>query len=372
MNSSISNSSALVDVTAPVSTAPAAEKAAKASTPLSVAGASRTFLLSMAAGMVATVVAFSSIDEKFLHAGPEYGMSEAHQDHMRAACAAHEQTDTLILGDSRAVAGLSVKDMRAAGIDVDKFALGASGLFAGWTYLDRLLDCGVKPKNVLLAYGLVHMLDTGAIMDRTTNFDSIRGPRARFEYDQLSKAEDRKARQLTYKAVSILGPELSGIDFVLLAPSFRNVLSRPAQVIENNNWFNYEHAHFAAMQGDRYYGIDARATELPQEAAAELPPPRMNTEALKLISQAAREYGFKIYFYTMPNSELAMKGMKPEIAKAGRTFLADLRKYDITALNGLWTLPDDAFGDESHVNPKGRELVTRDLLPRWPSLKGKE
>jgi hypothetical protein len=306
------------------------------------------------------------MDESWLHQGPEYGMSEAHQDHMREACAKKEAVDLLILGDSRSVAGFSLKDVRAAGIDADKFSLGASGLFAGWAYLDRLLDCGVRPKNVLLSYGMIHIVDTGAIMDRSTNFDSIRGPRAGYEYDELSKAETRLARRLTYKAVSLVGPELSGVDFILLAPSLKRVLQAPAYAIENHQEFEKERANFSALEGDRYYGIDTQARELPQEKEDLGPIPRMNDAALELIQAAGKTYGFKTYFYVLPSTEIAKNGLDPKIVAKAGAWLGELPKHDITLLNNIWYLPDDDFGDEGHVNPKGRAAISADFLPRWP------
>jgi hypothetical protein len=342
------------------SSSEAAKPAAKS------ASSARTFLAAMAGGLLATAAAFTLAPESWLHTGPEYGMSEAHQAHMQAACAAHETPDVLILGDSRAVAGLSVNDMRAAGIDADKFALGASGLFAGWSFLDRLTDCGVRPKNVVLAYGLVHLVDTGAIMDRTANFDGMRGPRSSFQYGVLADAEDRLSRRVTYKAVSILGTEGSGLDFVLLAPSIRRVLAEPTHALHNRADFVRERDNFTALNGDRYYGIDEAATELPQEKEqAETQVPRMNMVALERIAEMGRQYGFKVWFYMMPSTEMAMHGLDPRVIQKGENVLAGMPADGITPLNSLWSLPDSQFGDESHVNPRGRASVTADFLPRW-------
>ena len=77
-----------------------------------------------------------------------------------------------------AVAGVSAQQIAQAGVSVEKFALGGSGIFTGWAVLDRLIDCGVRPEKVVMAYGGVHVLDTGAMMDRTTNYDLLKGPRA--------------------------------------------------------------------------------------------------------------------------------------------------------------------------------------------------
>lgn len=329
-------------------------------------GSARTFLAAAAGGLLLGVLGFSFMDASWLHQGPEFGMSEAHQDHMRAACAAQAAPQLLILGDSRAVAGLSVKAIRETGVDADKYALGATGLFGSWAYLDRMLDCGVRPKTVLLAVGLINVVDTGAIMDRTTSFNAIRGPRAAYEYDELSKAETRPARKAAYKAISLVGPKLSGVQFTLLAPSLKRVLQGPAYAIENHQEFEKERANFAALNGDRYYGIDSQARELPQEKEDLGPIPRMNNAAIELIQAAGKKYGFKTYFYVLPSTEIAKNGLDPKIVAKARDWLGELSKHDVTVLNTIWYLPDDNFGDEGHVNPKGRAAVTADFLPRWP------
>lgn len=124
-------------------TTPAASPAASGGSKASA----RLFLASMAGGLVLAVAAASLADESFIHTGPEYGMSEAYQDHIASLCKAKAAPELLLIGDSRAVAGLSIRAIREAGIPSEKFALGGAGLFAGWATLDQLLACGVRPNT---------------------------------------------------------------------------------------------------------------------------------------------------------------------------------------------------------------------------------
>lgn len=195
--------------------------------------AAPTFLAAMVGGAALTAAALSLAPEDWIHKAPEYGMAEAFEDHIEQACRDRIAPELLIIGDSRAVAGVSVEMIRAMGIDAEKFALGGSGIFAGWATLDRLIDCGVRPKTVAMAYGTVHMLDAGAIMDRTTNYDVLKGPRASHAYKMASAWEDRRSRKIAYKAISFLGTEATGIDFALMQPALRNVLERPPAAVEN-------------------------------------------------------------------------------------------------------------------------------------------
>lgn len=226
---------------------------------------SRLFLAGMAAGLVACAAAATLASESWIHTAPEFGMAEGFNDHITIACTAKAAPDLLIIGDSRAVAGLSAQDIARAGFSVEKFALGGSGIFTGWATLDRLLDCGVRPKSVVMAYGSVHVLDTGAMMDRTTNYDLLKGPRASHAYAMASEWEASLPRRLAYKAISIAGPEVTLVDLVLLQPALRHVLEKPPVALANHAENERERASFLASQGDRFYGQDNGTSALPDE-----------------------------------------------------------------------------------------------------------
>jgi hypothetical protein len=322
------------------------------------------FLAAMLGGAVLTVAGFSFAPEAWIHTGPEYGMAEAYEDHIEQACNDQIAPELLIIGDSRAVAGVSVEMIRATGIKAEKFALGGAGIFAGWATLDRLIDCGVKPKTVAMAYGTGHMIDGGAIMDRTTNYDVLQGRTASHAYAMASEWEDRLARKATYKAVSILGTEATGVDFVLMRPALRNVLSHPKAAIDNWTINAREREGFTGTGGDRYYGLFPKIDELPEDAQFQGDQaPEINRSATQQIAQLGKTHGFDVYFYTLPVSELARKGM-PRILDIAESFRRSLAELGVTPINDTWSLPNTDFGDPSHVNQRGRAKVTADFLKR--------
>jgi hypothetical protein len=318
----------------------------------------------MAGGLVLAVAAASLAPESYIHTGPEYGMSEAYQDHIASLCKAKAEPDVLLIGDSRAVAGLSIEAIRRAGIDAEKFALGGAGIFAGWATLDQLLACGVRPHHVLLAFGTVNMADGGAIMDRTTNYDTIQGPRRGHEYDELSQWENRRGRKLAYKAVSLVGPELSLVDFVLMRPALKNVLEKPPQALVNHRIAEQERAGFLASGGDRYYGRANGSSELPDEATYKGGPRPENSRSVAATMDLAHTYGFDVMFYILPSSTSAKAGVDPHYFDMAEAFRKEVMGMGVIMLNDIWTLPDADFGDPSHVNPIGRDKVMADFLPR--------
>ncbi|MDP3737306.1 MAG: hypothetical protein Q8R02_07945 [Hyphomonadaceae bacterium] len=322
------------------------------------------FLASMAGGIVLAIAAASLAPESWIHSGPEYGMATAFEDHIEKACADRLAPGLLIIGDSRAVAGVSVAGVRAAGIDAEKFALGGSGIFAGWATLDRLIDCGVRPKTVVMAYGTSHMIDSGAVMERTTNYDLPKGARAGHVYAMASEWEDRTARRLAYKAASIVGTEASLLDFVLMRPALRTVLAEPPLALQHHATSESERANFTANAGDRYYGLANGTNELPEEAAFEGGIRAINLHASEAIAELGRKHGFNVQFYILPVSETAKAELKPEIFAMAEEFRGKLDAMGIATLNDAWVLPDADFGDPSHVNARGRIKVTADFLRR--------
>jgi len=327
---------------------------------------SRLFLLSMAGGLVASAAVATALPESWVHTPPEFGMAEAFEDHVTAACAAKARPELLIIGDSRAVAGVSAQEIAKAGISVEKFALGGSGIFTGWAVLDRLIDCGARPEKVVMAYGGVHVLDTGAMMDRTTNYDLLKGPRASHAFAMASEWEESTPRRLAYKAMSIAGSDITLVDLVLLQPALRHILEQPPAAVANSSGNEKERASFLASAGDRFYGQANGTSDLPDEKqyTADRTVPRINREASAAIAQLGRDNGFEVLFYLLPVSETAKAKLLPELFATVQGFRGELDGLGIRAMNDVWTLPDADFGDPSHVNAAGRKKVTDDFLAR--------
>lgn len=330
----------------------------------------RLFLAAMAMGLIACAATASLAPESWIHTAPEYGMAEAFEDHIQAACSEQARPDLLIIGDSRAVAGVSAETIAAAGLSVEKFALGGSGLFTGWAVLDRLTDCGVRPRQVLMAYGSVHVLDTGAMMERTTNYDLLKGPRRAHAYAEASAWESSQVRALAYRAISFLGTEASLVDLVLLQPALRNVLEKPPAALENYLHNERERDSFLRSRGDRFYGQANGTSDLPDEKqyGPGQSPPRINHEASAAIARLGQTYGFEVLFYLLPVSQTAMTRLPAELFETVATFAGELQSLGVRPLNTAWALPDADFGDPSHVNAAGRRKVTDDLLARLGAL----
>ncbi|MEQ1607688.1 MAG: hypothetical protein ABL956_01755 [Hyphomonadaceae bacterium] len=332
----------------------------------------RLFLGAMAGGVVLSAAIASVLPEAIIHTPPEFGMAEALEDHIQQACARKAAPELLIIGDSRAVAGISVQTLRASGIDTEKFALGGAGVFAGWGVLDRLVDCGVRPKTVAMAYGAMHVLGEGSLMVRLANYDVFKGPRASHVYDMASEWEDSLARQAIFKAVSLVGTELSLTDVALMRPALRNVLAAPAHGAGNFVMNEKERVSFLADGGDRFYGTAQGSSELPDEKlyGAKQQVPQMNYRATEAVTALGRKHGFNVLFYMLPLTETASAKLPRGLLDTTAQFMGGLPAMGVTPMNRIWSLPDADFGDPSHVNARGRVRVTEDFRARYAGLVG--
>ena len=332
----------------------------------------RLFLGAVAGGVVLSAAVASALPEALIHTPPEFGMAEAFEDHIQEACTQKAAPDLLIIGDSRAVAGISVQALRESGIDAEKFALGGAGIFAGWGVLDRLVNCGVKPRTVAMAYGAMHVLDQGSLMVRSANYDVFKGPSAGHVYEMASEWDQRLERRLTYKAVSLVGTELSLVDVALMRPALRNVLAAPAHGVHNFVLNQKERVSFLADGGDRFYGTAQGSSELPDEKIydARQRVPQMNYRATEAVAALGREHGFDVLFYMLPLSETASVKLPRGLLDTTETFMRGLPGMGVTPLNAMWALTDADFGDPSHVNESGRATVTADFRARYSALVG--
>src|SRR5262249_36486007 len=118
--------------------------------------------------------------------------------------------------------------------------------------------------------------------------------------------------------------------------------------------------------GDRYYGQADSTSELPDEATfTDNQSVPMAMDATKAVAELGKTHAFPVYFYILPVSETAKKGLRPAIFDMAAKFRSQLPALGITVLNDVWVLPDADFGDPSHVNAKGRPIVTADFLQRY-------
>lgn len=87
----------------------------------------------------------------------------------------------------------------------------------------------------------------------------------------------------------------------------------------------------------------------------------MNVYIEKLI-KLAKAHNIKIYYYTMPFNKSSFEATSACYKRGYCNYILQIAKnYNITICNKLSFLPNDYFGDPSHLY-KGSAMATKELL----------
>jgi len=116
--------------------------------------------------------------------------------------------------------------------------------------------------------------------------------------------------------------------------------------------------------GQRFYGGADAASEPNNEVGRTRfqPSPLLDFHLREILDLAA-ERGADVVFASMPMNQSSLDRIDPRYAAGWRAHLARLAagRPEVVWRPELWSLPDDHFGDGSHVNLRGARAVTRRL-----------
>lgn len=118
----------------------------------------------------------------------------------------------------------------------------------------------------------------------------------------------------------------------------------------------------AAARGHAWYGTAPSSSEPNREAGDRdgfRPSPLLDAYLGDVLSLAA-DHGVRVVFAAMPVNRASWRALDPAFRDGYHRYLDRLaaRHPEAELRGALWTLPDDHFGDASHVNPRGARLVS--------------
>jgi hypothetical protein len=322
---------------------------------------SSRFLAGFVIAAAAAVAGFTLLDERVIHSAGEYAQARATRDRIELACA-RGRVGLAVFGDSRSVASIDYAQLQAAGYDAWKFGAGGSGPVFAAHILQSLRDCGAQVDVAVLSYGPVHVFAPGAVLRMGVNYDFFNGPAARKTFALLADIDDSPLRRLVYRGVSILGADVTLLDFILVRPALKRVILEPPRLAYNEGIFTTTYESFLAT-GTAYYGqadfVDAPPEDLDLDMRRA---PESVTGALDRFVTLADEGGTPVYFHYQPMNEVGFSMMPDYGFAALAAFQGRMEGKGVTFLNAFHSLPLDHFGDVSHVNERGRPVVTQELI----------
>lgn len=308
------------------------------------------------AGISWTVLVLGVNGDPARFLAPEYAMWSAQRSAARDA----PPVDVLILGDSRTMGGLD--PTRMPGAEVRSLALGGTTSIEAFFLLETWLDRHPAPALLVLGFAPYHLALHDTFWERTVKFaflseaqyaallrdalalgDPVLGPPAELERELADRS--RFARY----AGGLRNP----VDFAseILSSGFLRGTSNRAVRAE----VELDRGHFVFGRGER-------ADRLAEEAGFETfeSSPLLDRYLERLLRLAASR-GVPVRWFTLPVNQPSFAAIRPAYRAGFEAWLARWPAVhpDFAVMQPLWWLPNDHFGDRSHLNPRGVAEASR-------------
>jgi hypothetical protein len=276
----------------------------------------------------------------------EYAMWSANQE-MTRACTPY---DVVILGDSRAKAGLVPK---VVGSRVANFALGGGTSIEAYYLLERMLRCPTTPKHAIVSFPAMFFGSVGVYWERSALFGF------------LSFAELEEVRRLSWqlndpviystRSANRLFHPLKNLSYAISTPTYYF----PAMI--NAGFFMRKRRNDEVMQatirsrGQHFFGTAESADWVIDHTKEFRVSPVLDHYFSELVRRLL-EKDVRVWFVGMPLNKKTYDTFGPS---AREDFLAYLQRFSATDARFRvvgevvpWMTPDN-FGDGQHLNAKG-------------------
>ena len=286
--------------------------------------------------------------EYAIHSNKKYKTQQAHN------------ADIIMIGNSRANAGFipnEIKDSNSINLSV-----GGSSPIIGFYTLKRYLQHNKPPKVVVLSYSADYFIDPadyfwqGGVKTRFLEFNEIfevlEHAKALSECVSFEKSGGGCEKIDVYKYFLDLrnfGEELSAIDITL------------RRYRTNRKIF----AELDESKGHFYYGREKAANgNFSEVSLKDFSVSPLVSYYLHEIASLAKQHGIVVAMYAMPINIHSFQHLNPRFLQNYNNFYDTLQtQYGIVALNKLYAMPNEAFGDHSHLYAGAKE-VTWDIYDK--------
>jgi hypothetical protein len=285
----------------------------------------------------------------------EYAMWWARHE-MVEAC---HLTPTVILGDSRAAAGLLPAEIEGS----TNLALGGGSPIEMYYITQDILRCPQAPGRVIISLSPELAMRPAYFWQRTALYGVL-------TFDQL---EDIRRRSRALADTSIYAPAKFGdwdaiTDNVLRAirfPSFYTTSIVSALAIGRLRSNRITVAETLRANGQHGYGREEGSDEIAADAAIEaFVPSRLLEDYFGRLLDAFAARGIQVDFVPVPMNRATYDQMRPGVIAEFQAYLDGLAAaHPNFRLLGsaVTTLDDRYFGDSTHLNQLGAELVSRQV-----------
>lgn len=291
---------------------------------------------------------------------PEWAMWTAKTEIVKQC----DQGDTIILGDSRAMAGLIPAVM---GDNVTNLALGGGTQIENYYTARRVLACPNPLKRALIAFLPIDISRNQVYWERTAQFGFLNFD----EMEEVRKTSIRVQDPLIYHTgrVGTLFDIVRNFSYRISFPPYYTPAMINARFVGRRERNEQEIEKTRQDRGHHFFGTGLASNAIAEDAAQrEFTPSTIMMDYLDRVLTLLREHDIDAYFVTPPLNPATFEHMSPEVVASFKSMLADIAKrhsnFHVLG-EAVIKRPADHFGDLEHLNTKGATAWSeevRDLL----------
>lgn len=262
----------------------------------------------------------------------------------------------LFIGDSRAKTGFIPNEFDMNELKSLNLSIGGGTPIEAYFSLKSYLEHNREnaADYLLLSYAPFHLMMQDSYWNRTVRFDFLK----EFEYASILRVAEKLKDKDTLGNI-----ENQQSDFYTgkyLVEFFRGMIFfRWKKNKEVSNHLEQFNDHY-------YFGRNNEASSLSQETNfIDFKPSKLLNYYFEKTLLLAEEHNIKVYYYTMPLSELSYTNTSLKFVQSYDLYIQNLsKKYKIVTLNSLTYRENSYFGDASHLY-KGASIVTNDIKKKF-------
>jgi hypothetical protein len=269
------------------------------------------------------------------------------------------EPEVLIAGDSRAQAALLPERL---GPRVRSIAIGGATSIETYYLLHRYLTRNPPPRLLLLSLAPFHFGKADVFWERTAKWKALRTPEALEVFRRAAALGDAVLGEPDFRSLTLRWGRLR-LNYVGdYAAELRNSRGRNRRARNRS-----ETERVAAARGHTFFGRETSSSQPGQEVwekSGFRSSPLLDAYLRDTLVLATR-HGVRVVFAAMPLNHRSWRALETDYLEGYNRHVARLAAEhpDVAFRGFLWTLPDDHFGDASHVNARGARLVSDWLAP---------
>lgn len=274
--------------------------------------------------------------------------------------------DTLVLGDSRAVADIVPNKMNDAVI----LANGGATAIENYYYLKDYIDKHGAPDKCIIGFAHFHYSQIDNFWNRTVYFNDLSAGELAEVFREARSIRKSSADDLT-------GAVLSGGDTADLISNRLRLPHVYMPALVNSRFVgrysenSQIYGNICEAGGHQLYGTSEGSSDLNYEvnylAIDENDDSRLIQLYLLKLMDMCEEYGIDTYVVSLPMNDASYNALHEEYVKSVSLFLKSLSDMypAATVEQEIVRYDDELFGDSSHLNERGAEAYTDELVGRY-------